>query len=218
MSLARATGAMLADKVVDVGTLILLCAFAGLMSVLAMGTRAALPSPGIIIGTAAGLVLFLTWVWRGSSPWMTARRVELRELLGGQSGLKDPVRCSASVSFCIASRISEVVALGVLCGALGFRLSPPQLLLALVTVNLSVMVPVSFANLGLYEAGLAYGLTRSGVPLPIAITIATTHHALELLGITLSAAGYAFASQVRLRGALAATVIPLLDEPAPKDE
>jgi hypothetical protein len=69
-------------------------------------------------------------------------------------------------------------------------------LLALVIVNLSVSVPVSFANLGVYEAGLAYGLTRVGVPLPVAITLATTHHALELLGISVSAAGYAFAIHV----------------------
>jgi hypothetical protein len=32
------------------------------------------------------------------------------------------------------------------------------------------------------------------MPLPVAIMIATTHHVLELLGITLSAAGYALAN------------------------
>jgi uncharacterized membrane protein YbhN (UPF0104 family) len=89
-------------------------------------------------------------------------------------------------------------------------------LLALFTVNLSTVVPVSFASLGVYEAGLTYGLTRSGVPLPAAITIATTHHALELLGITLSAAGYTLASRMELRR----SAKPLLDDrrPAPPGE
>lgn len=78
---------------------------------------------------------------------------------------------------------------------MGFPLSLPHVFLALVIVNLSVSVPVSLANLGVYEAGLAYGLTRPGVPLPAAVVLATTHHMLELLGMTLSAAGYAFALQ-----------------------
>lgn len=215
-SLTKATGAMLADKVVDIGTLIMLCVFAGLTSLLALRTRAALPSPGVVLAAGAVLALLLVWAWRSPSSWIAAGKAGLRDVLRGQSALKHPVWCPASVSFSVAARALEISAMGVLSNAVGFRLSPPELLLALVTVNLSTVVPVSFANLGVYETGLTYGLTRSGVPLPAAITIATTHHALELLGITLSAAGYALASRMRLRRA----GNPLLDDhcPAPPGE
>ncbi len=46
-SLTKATGAVLADKVVDIGTLIILCTLAGLTSLLVLRTRAALPAPGV---------------------------------------------------------------------------------------------------------------------------------------------------------------------------
>lgn len=198
-SLTRATGAMLADKVVDIGTLMILCTVAGLTSLLALRTQAALPPPAIVLGVGALLALLLVLAWRSPSPWIATVKAGLREVLRGQSALKHPFWCPASVFFSVASRALEILAMGVLCAAVGYRLSPPQLLLALLTVNLSTVVPVSFANLGVYETGLTYGLTRSGVPLPAAITVATTHHALELLGITLSAAGYALAGRVRLR-------------------
>lgn len=193
MSLPKATGAMLADKVVDISTLILLCAITGLMNLLADKTRAMVPVFLIVIGAGVILVLALAAIRRGWPQWWAARKAGVRDLAGGLSALKDPGRCLASVSFSIVARSAEVVALRVLCVAMGFPLTLPQVLLALVIVNLSVSVPVSIASLGVYEAGLAYGLTRSGMPLPVGVMIATTHHVLELLGLTLSAAGYALA-------------------------
>ena len=105
----------------------------------------------------------------------------------------------ASVSFSVAARFAEGLALIRLCAAVGYSLSPPDALLALVIMNVSISVPVSVANLGVFEAGLAYGLTRAGIPLPAAVLLATTHHMLELLGITLSAAGYTLAFQATKR-------------------
>jgi hypothetical protein len=201
MSLTKATGAMLADKVVDIGVLTLLCAITGLMSFLAAKTRALLPVFWIAIGAGGVLVLVLSAIRRAWPQWWAARKAWLRDLARGLSALKDPRWCLASVSFSVAARFAEVLALGVLCVAMGFPMSLPQILLALVIVNLSVSVPVSIASLGVYEAGLAYGLTRSGMPLPVGIMIATTHHMLELFGITLSAAGYALASLVAKRKA-----------------
>lgn len=112
-----------------------------------------------------------------------------RELANGLSALKDSVRVLASVSFSIGALIAELLALRLVCGALGFPLSAPQIVLALVILNLGISVPVSLANLGVYEAVLAFGLHQAGVPLPAAVAIATLHHGLELLGTNLGAAG-----------------------------
>jgi glycosyltransferase 2 family protein len=195
MSLTRAAGAMLADKVVDIGTLFLLCAAAGLMSVVLAKTRAALPPPSVTFAVIVALVLLMTWLRYQPPRWVAARMGGVRELAGGLSALRSPVWCVTSVLCSVTARASEVFALAVLCRAVGVALTLPQVFLALVIVNLSVTVPVSVANLGMYEAGLAFGLTRAGMPLPLAITVATTHHVLELLGLSLSAAGYAFASR-----------------------
>ncbi|HMA45485.1 MAG TPA: lysylphosphatidylglycerol synthase transmembrane domain-containing protein [Gemmatimonadales bacterium] len=197
IALTRATGAMFADKVVDIGTLIMLCALTGMLSLVVIKTQATLPPLWVVMGIAGGLILLLAGFWYAPPRWLAARMGGLHELARGLSGLKDPLRCSASVAFSVVARLAEVLALRVLCSAMAFPLSLSQVLVALVIVNLSVSVPVSVANLGVYEAGLAFGLTRAGVPLPVAITLATTHHALELLGITLSAAGYTLAIRIR---------------------
>jgi len=112
-----------------------------------------------------------------------------RELVKGLSALADPARTLASVAFSLGAWTAELLAIGVLCSALGFPLSPPQLVLALVVLNVGISVPVSVANLGVYEALLAFGLSRSGLPLSAAVAIATLHHGLELLGVNLGAAG-----------------------------
>jgi len=219
MSLTKAAGAMLADKVVDIGTLFLLCAIAGLMSVVLTKTRSVLPSRSVMIGVAGAVVLLIAWLRYRPPRWVAARMAGVRELAGGLSALRDPVWCLASVTCSVSARATEVLALAVLCRAVGAPLSLPQVFLALVIVNLSVTVPVSVANVGVYEAGLAFGLTRAGMPLPFAITVATTHHVLELLGITLSAAGYALASRLRPRpstlDAGAADAAPVYPDIAP---
>jgi len=62
-------------------------------------------------------------------------------------------------------------------------------LLALVLLNVGISVPISVANVGPYEAALAFGLRQAGVPLSSAVVLATVHHALELLAIGLVSAG-----------------------------
>jgi len=189
ISLPKATGAVLADKIVDAGTLVLLCAATGLVGLIGAGVRARLPGTEITLaGGAVGALVFLSV--RLARPRWFARLTLLRgELAKGLSALADPARTLASVVFSLGAWTAELLAIRVLCGALSFPLSPPQLVLALVVLNLGISVPVSLANLGVYEALLVFGLSRSGLPLSAAVAIATLHHGLELLGTNLGAAG-----------------------------
>ncbi len=196
LTLPRATGALLADKVVDIGTFVLLSAMAGLIGVLVTATPVTLPGPRMLIGASVALGLVLVLVRVGWPRLSGPVRNKLRTVGEGLSGLRDPGRCAASVSFSLAARVLEVLALRALCAAIGIPVSIPRIFLAHVIVNVGISVPVSVANLGVYEAALAYGFTRAGVALPVAVTIATTHHVLELLGISLSAAGYTVANQL----------------------
>jgi uncharacterized membrane protein YbhN (UPF0104 family) len=189
MSLPMATGAVLADKIVDAASLALLFAATGFARVARTGAHASIPAPGILLGVG-GVVALLCLGVRWAHPRWFERLIRLRrELASGLSALQDPVKVLASISFSIGAWVAEIFALRLLCGALGFPLSVPQTVLALVILNLGISVPVSLANLGVYEGVLAFGLHQSGVPLAAAVAIATLHHGLELLGTNLGAAG-----------------------------
>ena len=95
-----------------------------------------------------------------------------------------------SVSFGVAAWTAETLALCVLCAGLGAAPTLPRVALALALLNAGTAIPVSVASLGVYEAALAYGLNRSGLPLASAIAVATAHHALQLLTLSLCTAAF----------------------------
>jgi uncharacterized membrane protein YbhN (UPF0104 family) len=199
MSVPRATGAVLADKVVDVGSLVLVCSATGLVGLLRAGAAARLPGARTAIAAGALVALLLGAVRLAPARWVE-RVVRLRrEVLQGLAALKDPVKLLGSLCFSLGAWGAELVALSVLCAALSFPLSPPRLVFALAALNLSISVPIAVANLGVYEAVLAFGLSRSGVPLPVAVAIATLHHALELLAMNLAAGGFSLWVALRSR-------------------
>src|SRR5439155_805584 len=112
-----------------------------------------------------------------------------RGLGRGLAALHDPCKVAAGVSLSLGAWLAELAALRVLCAALAFAPSPARLVLVLAALNLGISVPIGVANLGVYEAVLSLGLTRSGIPLATAAAIATLHHALQLLGTNVGAAG-----------------------------
>lgn len=188
-SLPQATGVLLADKIVDAGSLALLCAAAGLFRVVRVSAPPQLPDPRAVIAVAAGVTLLLLALRRFSPRWL-ARLARLRHELGrGLAALHDPVKLVAGVSLSLGAWLAELAALRVLCVALAFAPSPARLVLVLAALNLGISVPIGVANLGVYEAVLSLGLTRSGIPLATAAAIATLHHALQLLGTNVSAGG-----------------------------
>jgi glycosyltransferase 2 family protein len=189
LSLAKATGAILADKVVDAGSLVLLCSVTGAASLIAASARARLPSRGVTLAAGVTLTVGLLAARRAPRRWFERVTVLRRELVSGLAALKAPGRLLASIAFSMGAWVAELLALRVLCSVLGFPLSPAQLALALAALNVGISVPVSIANVGVYETVLAFGLSRVGVPLPTAVAIGALHHGLELSATTLSAAG-----------------------------
>ena len=188
-SLPQATGVLLADKIVDGGSLALLCAAAGLFRLVRVGAPTQLPDPRAVIAVAAGVTLLLLAMRRFSPRWL-GRLARLRRELGrGLAALHDPCKVAAGVSLSLGAWLAELAALRVLCAALAFAPSPARLVLVLAALNLGISVPIGVANLGVYETVLSLGLTQSGIPLATAAAIATLHHALQLLGTNVGAAG-----------------------------
>jgi uncharacterized membrane protein YbhN (UPF0104 family) len=191
LALTQAAGAILADRVVDIGSLIVLCAAGGLLGLASarMWTGAAARAPSLVVGVGATVLVTLL-ILRMTHPRWLARVTQVgRELLKGASALRDPVMGSAAAALSVGAWVAELLAIQVLCGALGFSLPLPRVLLALVLLNVGISVPISVANVGPYEAALAFGLRQVGVPLSSAVVLATVHHALELLAIGLVSAG-----------------------------
>ena len=188
ISVATATGAVLADKIVDAGSLVVLCAAAGVTDLGSIG-RVGLPGLGGVLGAAAVSAFLALSVWL-TRPWWITRLAEWRsELVKGLSALTRPAKVVASGCSSAGAWMAEVFALRVLSGALGFPLPLSHIVLALAVLNLGISVPISAANLGVYESVLAFSLSRSGVPFASALAIAAVHHALELLATYVGAAG-----------------------------
>jgi uncharacterized membrane protein YbhN (UPF0104 family) len=188
-SVATATGVLFADKIVDVGTLVLLSVAMGMARLMRPAMEARLPGLRLIAATGVVLALALLGLRLAPRPLLEKMTTLRRELVKGMAALKDPVRVLLGLSFSLGTWLAEALALSVLCAALGFPLSLPQIVLALVALNLGIAIQISVANLGVYEAVLALALSASGVDLPSAVAIATLHHALQLLSTTLATAG-----------------------------
>jgi uncharacterized membrane protein YbhN (UPF0104 family) len=186
-----AIGAVLADKVVDGMSLVMLCAAAGSMSLLWARAQARVFTASV----AAAAVLALVAAIRLRSGSRERHWIWMRDLAGGFSALRDGPRVVASLAFGLASWAAEGVALWLLCAGLGVAPAPSGVLLALVVLNVGISVPISFANLGVYEAALASGLGYAGVPLPTALAVAASHHGVELLAQNVAVAGLSLSTR-----------------------
>lgn len=196
VNLSRAAGAVLADKVIDIGSMLLICAASGTFGLIAAGARAALPSPPVAMALGVVLPLAMAGAWLTRATWLPRIRSAAGEVTIGLSALKAPGSVLASVAFSIGAWSAELLALQVLCGGMGFSPTISQLLLAVIVLNASVLVPISVANVGVYEAALAFGLKRVDIPVTAALAIAIAHHALELLALGLTTLGLLLAARI----------------------
>src|SRR5215471_1626864 len=183
-SLLEATGALLADKLVDVGTMLILCVGMGLPAPYrALAVQTIRPSwPALAVVIIAGTLLL--GIWRVFPRWQERLREWSRELRQGLVVFRRPRQLARAAVVGIGVWLAEVFAVRVLCAAFGVGLDLPRILAALVVLNIGILIPIAVANVVVYEGLLGVGLNLSGVPLPTAVVIATAHHVLELLGTT----------------------------------
>jgi uncharacterized membrane protein YbhN (UPF0104 family) len=186
LSVADATGAMLADKGFDVVTLALVAVVFGrqvLVSALASSKHAALVIAGaVVVAWVAWLVLrrFFPRVherlrsapaatWAAARSLFTAKRLALGLCLG------------------VAAWLAEVGMLALLCGGIGVHVTFAQSTVALVVLNLGIAVPVSAGNVGAYEAATVFGLAPFGVSMNDALAVGMLHHAVQIVAAVLPA-------------------------------
>jgi len=202
-ALSQVTGALLADKVVDAGTLVGLSAIAlaaagiGRLSATGLAGNLRWVAAGVAVVLALVLVLPLT-VRRGrATGWRARARDFGRGVRLGFSTLREPRRVFGGAAFGVAGRFAEVYVIHTVSASLNIPLTAAPIMLAIALLNLGILVPLSIANLGAYEAALAFGLTLWGVPIASAIAIATAHHVIELTGIATTASLISIVQQWR---------------------
>ncbi len=167
---SEVVGVLVSDKVIDLVVLCVLVACAG----------ATVPVGGWWLAAAAIATAVAIVVVRRRSP-MAAR------LLHGMSALRDPRRLGAAAWLAVASWSAEIAALHCLAGALGYDLSIADAVRALVLMNVATAVPLSVANLGTFEAGIAVALHAAGMSLAEGVAVGAAYHAIQILATALSA-------------------------------
>jgi hypothetical protein len=176
---------LVVDKVVDVSSILLLGSLALLQTSFTIPqVNWAKNSHSLILGISlVGILLYLVFLLlRSYFPqfvkWFKAFQK-------GLNALRDPQRTLNGLLMGLGCWTCELLALQLLCIAQGFTLSYPQLMLVIILLNLGISVPVTLANIGTFEASMAFALYHVGVPKEISFAIAIVHHLFQLLEISL---------------------------------
>jgi uncharacterized membrane protein YbhN (UPF0104 family) len=187
-SMTDATGAVLADKGID--ALVMLFAAASIGGGL---SRYAAPEPAhaaLAVGGAA-LVAGVAWLLLSRLRPAVLRRFQeaSRATLRNMRTLLTPARLSRGLLLGTLVVGAEVLGLVVLCSGLGISLGLGGALYVLVVLCLGIVIPVSVASIGPYEAAIAFALHRFGVSTADAIAIGVVHHAVQIATVGVFALG-----------------------------
>jgi uncharacterized membrane protein YbhN (UPF0104 family) len=193
--MASAAAILLADKFVDFVSMALL-SLAIVPSALAQFR--ALPGKQIaLFGGAALALVALIALLRPLLPAnlkgkIVAILIELRQTI---RNMTHPRAIFLAFAIGITAWVAEAMCLRTIAAAAGYPLSLGGLCSALIAVNVGTAIPVTPAQIGTFEASLAYGLSLAGVPLGPGLAIATMHHAVQMGSVVVWAV-FAYASSV----------------------
>lgn len=189
VSVADATGSLIADRGIDIASLLLLAAVFGggaLLTVLA-GMASSLWVVGVGAGAALAILALLRRFWpRGFHALQRA----LSSTVSAMRAALSVHRLAALTGLALVGWIAELVAMMVLAAGLGFPLAIPHAVVALLVLNLGIALPVSAGNVGAFEAATAVGLAAFGVPLADGIAIGAVLHVGQIAAVVLSALAF----------------------------
>lgn len=106
----------------------------------------------------------------------------LVQFIAGLKSLLAPEQLLLAILVGIFVWLTEAYVLVLLSSYQNFPLSLAQAFFVLTVLNLAIAVPISVANIGPFEASIAFALKNLGIPFEVALAIATVHHGLQVLG------------------------------------
>lgn len=189
----KAIGLIVADRIVDVSTLIFIVLLSGAFFVPATKIpQTALPSWEYVVGGLA-IVAVLLLVWRQavhSHVSKTAAKISawLADFRGGFGGMTSGRKVALGVLFAALSWGCELLSLMWLSHLQGYPLGVSQAVFILLALNFFISVPLSIANFGPFEAGVVMALKMvSEIPTEQALAVATVHHIAQVSSVTVIA-------------------------------
>jgi uncharacterized membrane protein YbhN (UPF0104 family) len=178
------TGILASDKLVDLASFLILIFALGSYkeSSKSLGT----PSPlfwkyflGFVVALAIAWPLYLKNKFGKLVLWFF-------QFLKGLKTLLSPKQLFFALSMAVGVWLAEALALRLLSLYQNYPLSLTQAFFILTVLNLAIAVPISIANIGPFEASMAFAINQLGVPLESALAIATVHHGLQVTAYILT--------------------------------
>ncbi len=173
------TGIMAADKLVDLFCfLILIFSFGSYKESLATFNFSNTEIWKWVLGTFF-LSIFLWYFllkkrWAKLSQW-------LFQFFNGLRSLLAPKQLFLSLCFGVLVWVAEAVVLQQLSFYQTYPLTLPECFFVLTMLNIAIAIPISVANIGPFEASMAFALSKLGMPLETALAVATVHHGLQMV-------------------------------------
>lgn len=181
-SVADATSATILDRVLDIVAFIVMALVFG-KTFLAGAVVAAL-SWGWVLLAAAGVLAVVTLLVRRFAPnFFSKARGHVRDARRAARELISARRFVGGVSLGLLSWVAELGTMLLLAWGLGLHITAMQMIISLIVLNLGIAIPVTFANIGAYEAATVIGLAPFGVSMTDALALGTLHHILQLLAV-----------------------------------
>jgi uncharacterized membrane protein YbhN (UPF0104 family) len=174
--------ALLLERVADVVALLVMTALAALRDVKSLlGSRVAAPVTFrdlafALVGAAIGIGLFA-----GVTPRIPAVR---RFLVETWRLLWSP-RFVLGIGVAMIAWLFDAGTLWCTTRSGGYYVSLRKAMECVFVLNLGIAVPVTVGNLGIFEASLAFALSRAGIRAENALAIATLEHCMKFGGLLL---------------------------------
>lgn len=181
-SVADATSATILDRVLDIVSFLVMALLFG-KALLTGAVVAALSWGWLLLAGAAVLALAVFLVRRFAPRFFGKARAAVREARSAARDLVSVRRFSGGIALGLLSWVAELGTMLLLGWGLGLHITALQMVVSLVVLNLGIAIPVSFANIGAYEAATVIGLTPFGVSVTDAIALGTLHHGIQLLAV-----------------------------------
>lgn len=179
----EATAIILVDKLIDVGILVTLALVSALQVSVAL-PQVKWVEKGAIVLLGVPFLAIAVWTFiRFLRQRFPRVRRWFRKFQVGLTVVRNPMQIRNAVVMDLGDWFTEALLLQMLCMAQGQPLSLPQLLLCLFLLNVGLSVPTTIANLGTYEAALAFSLNAMGMPLAQGVVVATLFHGYQLFSL-----------------------------------
>ena len=146
LTMPQVTGAIIAERLVDATLMVVLTVAAAVMLGLDTHTTSIASSlgrrwpTGVAIAVLLGFFVAVVWKMRAR---LVRTRAFVREALAGLAILRKPGRVLAGAACSIGAWTAEVVAIRILCTALGFPIAFVSAFVAVLLLNLGSAVPIS---------------------------------------------------------------------------